>query len=202
VSSILEGADRRFATAGTLVPDSEGIAAMAFDIGFDSSLHNPIGWSPMVPDGFEDDDGLRVWSALGQTVAAATTSGPVSRRRIIEMRASGVPVFSGTASVAEAEAAMQDVEFLWRNSVAGRRRSYRRSSSRVRERSFVDAMGIDVPETRRDVGALLLTNKPEFVLGAVNAVVSQSYAPVQLVLGLHGEPRGFDPMGGDLDERD
>lgn len=78
------------------------------------------------------------------------------------------------------------------HALAAKRVLYRSDASSERAAELLTMLGIDAPDPTPEIGALLITNKPEFVLGAVELILGQLNVRVFLVVGLHGDTAHFD----------
>lgn len=84
-------------------------------------------------------------------------------------------------------------------SVVAARQAYRTEAPQVRAAHLLQLLGIAVSNCTPEVGALLVTNKPDFVLNGVESILAQRNVEVMVVVVLHGDQEMFGGVRDSLD---
>ena len=158
----------------------------------------------MGPESASTTRGLEVVSRPERSVALVTDP-EASKRPMLELMAAGVPILTAElrARLASrlpipvavgrefAGAVLDDADPVMRLSVASRRKVWRDQSAIVRAQALLDLLQIHGAGGSWEVGVLLLSNKPNLVLAAVEMVLAQRNVNVFPVIGLHGDTAEF-----------
>lgn len=139
---------------------------------------DPGTWNPAKPTGPGGLDpahrSLVAVEGFGPVLAGAFDPGST---RSLEMAASGIPfVETGLGDLS--------VDQLHRLGVAHRRFAFERRHAELER--FTDQLMLDVPPLRPRIAALLVSNRPEDALAAIERIGSQRYRPLELIVGCHG----------------
>jgi hypothetical protein len=130
---------------------------------FDAITHNPaVGSGPDAP-GIVAGSNIIEWPS----------------RDLLESAASGIPLLP------EKEAVM-DREDRSAASAVARRWAYRNHAPWVRAGQLIDLAGISAPDPLPEVAGILVSNRPDLIPEALEAMAAQTYPRFGLVVGLHG----------------
>jgi hypothetical protein len=130
---------------------------------FDPITHNPaVGPGPDAP---------------GIVAGASAIEWP--SRDLLERAASGVPLLPDEAAEASPEQRSAA-------SAVARRWAYRHHAPWIRAGQLIDLAGISAPDPSPEVAGILVSNRPELIPEALQAMAGQTYPRFSLVVGLHG----------------
>jgi hypothetical protein len=200
--------------ADVLVGRDAGPGIAPFSPGFVPAQHNPIGWKPRIPESepVHGQHGLRVWMRDGHPVIAVGDLGDLEN----SLRAGGVPILTSDAleglrsqmamphDAKDGDALVTlagDEERLRRLACASVREAYRFDTAAKRAAALLELAGVPAPAASPQVAALLVSNKPDFVVNAAALMAKQRNVDLHLVIGLHGRPNAFSAAREELGSR-
>ena len=145
---------------------------------FDPSVHNPS--RRRIPSGedlqLRDRDGLRTAEIAGAVAAVeipATAEPPVW---VVEAAAQGIAVGPQLARPEDLRVA----------AAGARRWAFRHHTPTVRAHEITGRAGLNTPDPRPSVAAILVSMRPDQAARALRSMSQQTYRPLNVVLGLHG----------------
>ncbi len=160
------------------VPDrSNRSAGLTLLTSFDPLRWNPsIAADELVPEEMEGFDADFADDRFSRLVIATALDG--ARPWMTALAACGVPFIDRDDDV--------DDESLDRVGSLGRRRTYERRAPWIVARSLLESVGIPGERATPSVAGVLVSNRPERIVAAIEQFGRQSYERRQLVVGCHG----------------
>ena len=130
---------------------------------FDSITHNPaVGPGPDAPG-----------------IVAGPSAIEWPSRDLLESAASGIPLLPD-------EEALMNLDERFAASAVARRWAYRNHAPWVRAGQLIELAEISAPDPVPEVAGILVSNRPELIPEALQAMAGQTYPRFSLVVGLHG----------------
>ncbi|MDJ0663503.1 MAG: glycosyltransferase [Acidimicrobiia bacterium] len=119
----------------------------------------------------------------GELFAETIAGEPLDHYEAMTLMAGGMPAFK------PGESGPEDDERL---AVVARRLAWRQASPEALARQLLEVVEIDVPARSYQIGALLVSNKPDLVATAVERLLRQKNVELLPVVGLHGDSTLFE----------
>lgn len=108
------------------------------------------------------------------------------RSRVTDPDAALLNHAAGGGYVVEGETVFSDPHDRSQASTVARRWAYREHAPWVRGRQVLEAVGVGAYEPLPAVAAVLVSNRPQLLSGALRSFSRQTYEQLSLVVGLHG----------------